>query len=91
MEKDSLKLRALRLFDIPQDAPGGLLHVEMTGNREVFVENHKGILEMSENEVVLCFGKGEKLHVTGTDITVSAMNSEEIRLSGRIESVGFGG
>ena len=50
-------VRASRLFDIPQDIPGGLLHIEMTGDREVFVENHKGILALSENEVILAFGK----------------------------------
>ncbi|MBQ6847253.1 MAG: YabP/YqfC family sporulation protein [Oscillospiraceae bacterium] len=91
MEKDSFRVRASRLFDIPQDIPGGLLHIEMTGDREVFVENHKGILELSENEVILSFGKAGKLHIQGSNLAVTAMNPEEIRLSGIIENVAFGG
>ncbi len=90
MEKDSLRVRASRLFDIPQDFPGGLLHIEMTGDREIFVENHKGILELSENEVILSFGKAGKLHIVGDNLAVTAMNSEEIRLSGKIGNVAFG-
>ena len=90
MEKENLMMKASRLFDLPGEALGGMLRVELTGNREVFVGNHKGILELSENEVVLSFGKKEKLHILGSNLIVSAMTTEEIRLSGIIDSVGFG-
>lgn len=90
MEKENLMMKASRLFDLPGEALGGMLRVELTGNREVFVGNHKGILELSENEVVLSFGKKEKLHILGRNLIVSAMTTEEIRLSGIIDSVGFG-
>lgn len=89
MEKDSFRVRASRLFDIPQDVGGGLLHIEMTEDREVFVGNHRGILELSENLVVLSFGKNGKLRIEGANLSVSAMNSEEIRLSGKISGVSF--
>lgn len=90
MEKENLMMKASRLFDLPGEALGGMLRVELTGNREVFVGNHKGILELSENEVVLSFGKKEKLHILGRNLIVSAMTTEEIRLSGIINTVGFG-
>ena len=90
MEKENLMMKASRLFDLPGEALGGMLRVELTGNREVFVGNHKGILELSEKEVVLSFGKKEKLHILGRNLIVSAMTTEEIRLSGIIDSVGFG-
>ena len=90
LEKDSLMMKASRLFDLPGDALGGMLRVELMGNREVFVGNHRGILELSENEVVLNYGKNDKLHILGDNLTVSAMTTEEIRLSGIIGSVSFG-
>lgn len=89
MPKESIRVRAAELFDIPADTGGGILHIEMSGNREVFVENHKGILELGENEVILNAGKGT-VRVLGQRLCVLAMNPEEIRLSGLIESVSFG-
>ncbi|MBQ4545188.1 MAG: sporulation protein [Oscillospiraceae bacterium] len=88
MQKDSFRVRAADLLDIPADIKGGLLHIEITGKREVFIENHKGILELSENEVTLNAGK-ETVRVLGQKLRVLAMNNNEIRLSGIIESVGF--
>ena len=88
MQKDNFRVRAADLLDIPADIKGGLLHIEMTGKREVFIENHKGILELSENEVTVNAGK-DTVRVVGQKLVVLAMNNDEIRLSGIIESVGF--
>lgn len=90
MSRESIRVRAAEMFDIPADTRGGLLHIEMTGNREVFIENHKGILELSDNEVTVNAGKGT-VRVVGQRLCVLAMNAEEVRLSGLIESVSFGG
>ncbi len=89
MQKESIRVRAAQLLDIPADTRGGLLHIEMTGNREVFIENHKGILELTDNEVQLNAGKGT-VKILGQRLCVLAMNGEEIRLSGQIDSVSFG-
>ncbi|MBQ8003763.1 MAG: YabP/YqfC family sporulation protein [Oscillospiraceae bacterium] len=88
MSKQSFIVRAADLFDVPADARGGLMHIEMTGNREVYVENHKGILELSETEVKLNMGKGS-VKVSGNGLAVLAMNAEEVRLSGVIEGISF--
>lgn len=86
MKKENLYVRAADIFDIPADPVGGLLHVEMTGGREVFVENHKGILELSENEAVLS-ADGKTLRITGDKIAVLAMNTSEVRFSGNIYGI----
>jgi len=88
MSRDSLIVRALEQLDIPTDTGGGIVHIELCGNREVFVENHKGILELGENEVLLNSGKG-RVRITGQNLAVLAMNRDEIRLAGKIESVSF--
>ncbi len=86
MKKESIYARAADIFDIPADPVGGLLHVEMTGDREIFVENHKGILELNDNTAVLS-ADGKTLKIVGDRITVLAMNSGEIRLGGNIHSI----
>lgn len=88
MSKQSFIVRAADLFDLPADVRGGLMHIEMTGNREVYIENHKGILELSETEVRLNTGSG-CVKITGADIGVIAMNADEIRLSGIIAGLSF--
>ncbi len=83
-------MRAAELLDVPADTLAGLLHIEMTGTKEVFIENHKGIIELSENEVTVNAGK-KVVHVLGQRLCVLSMNSEEVRLGGEIERVSFEG
>ncbi len=85
-----IRERASELFDIPGDTLAGLLHIEITGTKELLIENHKGIAELSENEVII---NAEKKSVTvrGQNMFVISMNSEELRIGGQIESIGFEG
>ncbi|MBR5543106.1 MAG: YabP/YqfC family sporulation protein [Oscillospiraceae bacterium] len=89
MERKSILRRAADAFDIPADVGGGILHIEISGRQEVFVENHKGILMLSEEEVEISSGRGT-VTVFGTKLSVLAMNTEEVRISGEIESIRFG-
>ena len=88
MNREDFHAGAARIFDIPADTQGGLLHVEMTGNREVFVENFKGIKELSENEVIINAGRRD-LRIIGDKLRIAAMNSNELRLFGNIGSISF--
>ena len=88
MNREDLHGNAARIFDIPADTRGGLLHIEMTGNREVFVENFKGIKELSENEVIINAGRRD-LRIIGDKLRIAAMNSNELRLFGNIGSISF--
>lgn len=88
MNREAFHSGAARIFDIPADICGGLLHIEMTGNREVFIENFKGISELSENEVIINAGR-KNLRITGDKLRIGAMNSNEMRLFGNIGSISF--
>ena len=88
MPKDSFRVRAAEFFDVPSDIEGGLLHIELKENRAIYIENHKGILELMENEVLLD-GGNHLVRVRGSRLCINAINTCEIRLSGQIESVSF--
>ena len=90
MEKKSIFRRTAEVFDIPTDIEGGAIHIEVSGRSEVFVENHKGILMLSEEEVEISLGR-ETLSVIGENLTVLAMNTAEVRIHGKINSVCFNG
>ena len=44
---------AAELFDLPADVVAGLPHVEVVGNREFYMENHRGILSYGGEEIAV--------------------------------------
>lgn len=89
MKKDSVIVKAADMLDVPVDVKGGLLHTEIESNREVFFENHKGIVSLSEEEIEINSPDG-CVFICGTRLKVSAMNAEELRISGVIDKIEFG-
>ena len=47
--------RTAEALDLPGDVLAGLPHIELTGNRELRMENHKGILAYGEEEIISLF------------------------------------
>ncbi len=80
--------RAAHALDIPAEAVAGVSYIEIIGTHEVLVENHKGILEYTENEVKVNTGKNI-LRITGQRLSVGSMNSNQLKLAGKIEAVQF--
>lgn len=87
MKKEELRNTFAELLDVPDETLGAL-HIEISSNREIFIGNHKGILELNSDGVSVNSGDGV-IKVVGGNMRVSAMNSDEIRLVGNIESVSF--
>ena len=89
MKKDRVILKAADMFDIPADIKGGLLHIETEGRRAVFLENHKGIVSISEEEIEINSPEGS-VFVSGSRLKVGAMNGDELKIEGVIEKIEFG-
>ena len=83
-----LLLQAADHLSIPADALTNIFHLELLGDRELYLENHKGIAEYSENEVVLR-GENRLIRIYGSNLNLCAMNDTELRLSGTIDSISF--
>lgn len=87
-KRDSLLKRAALIFDIPEDTIPGISRIEICGNNEVLIENHRGILEYDDTRLSVNVGK-HLLSIEGEDLTISAMNDLGLRLYGNIISVVF--
>lgn len=74
------------LFDLPPDVVAGLPHLELAGNRQLFVEHHRGILALSEDCVDVNTDIGT-LRVRGSCLCLMAMTAEELRIGGNLETV----
>lgn len=64
------------------------MRIELTGNREILVEGHSGIIEYNENVLRLSC-RDKILNIIGTSLRISMFSSEYILAAGEIESVTF--
>ena len=80
--------RMAELFDLPPDAAAGLSHMELLGDRQLFLEGHGGLLAYGTELIDVSVG-GAVLRVTGGGLTLKSMTDREVRIFGRIDSVEF--
>lgn len=85
---ESVLVRAADTFDLPADIVAGLPRMEILGNHELFLGNHKGILSYDGTQIDVG-GDGVVIRIVGEDLELRAMNADELRISGRIGRVEF--
>ena len=86
MEKKKVFLEAAELFDLPADVVAGLPHIEVVGNQEFFMEQHRGILSYSGEEIDIN-GDGSIVRVYGQGLELTSMTGEALRIRGEISRV----
>lgn len=86
MERRKMLSAVAELFDLPADVVAGLPRLEMVGNRQLYLEQHTGILTYSETQIDLNTADGV-LRVKGEKLFLLAMTGEEVRIGGRILAV----
>jgi sporulation protein YqfC len=77
-----------RVFDLPPDVVFDLPRVTMIGNRQLYIENHRGVLHFSEESLRLALSKGE-LEIRGRELVIRAILTEEVMIEGIIDSVNY--
>ena len=77
---------AAELFDLPIDLLSGLPHVELMGDRQFYMENHRGIISYSEDEIAIS-ADGVIVRVFGTKLELVSMTGEALRIRGKIQRV----
>ena len=80
--------RAAELFDLPADIVAGLCHLELLGDRQLFLEGHGGILPYGPEQIDVSAG-ALILRVSGEELTLCSMTDAEVRISGRIDKVEY--
>ncbi|WP_020615635.1 sporulation protein YqfC [Paenibacillus daejeonensis] len=88
MRHFSRKIRKLtaELLDLPQDVVFDLPRMTMIGDRQLYIENHRGVLHFSQDRLRLALSKGE-LEVSGADLVIRGIWTEEVFIEGRIEAI----
>ena len=85
-QKNAVLTEAAELFDLPADVVSGLPHVELVGNRQFYMERHKGILSYSGENIDI--NGGELIvRVRGQGLELVSMTGEALRIKGKIFGV----
>ncbi len=78
--------KTAQTFDLPVDAVAGLPRIELLGDRELRMENHKGILSYGTEEIHVSGGR-LVVRIAGSELELRAMNASELLITGHIQTV----
>ncbi|RJX38277.1 sporulation protein YqfC [Paenibacillus pinisoli] len=74
------------LLDMPQDVVYDLPRLTMIGDRQLYIENHRGVVHFSSDRLRLALSKGE-LEVTGSALVIRTIWTEEVFIEGVITNI----
>lgn len=87
-EKTSKKELFMESLQLPKDICMGAIRVTLTGNSEAWVENYRGILEYTD-QMILLQAKTCRVCFEGTRLTVDYYTNEDMKISGCICNVRY--
>ena len=73
---------------LPGEALGGELCLSAVGNRRLLIENHRGVLAYTEEEIRVGSERGQ-LVLRGGGLHLSAMDRSELLVAGRLQSIAW--
>ncbi|WP_050615817.1 sporulation protein YqfC [Bacillus testis] len=86
--KQKLKQLVTNTIDLPKDVMMDLPRITMVGQLHIYIENHRGLLAFSDEEIRLLLQQGQ-LSIKGNQFVIKAILPEEIMLEGIIHSVTY--
>ncbi len=89
-EKEPLsrKEQVVDTLKLPKDLLLGASIVTLTGNREAWIENYRGIVEYSDTFVLLQ-GKACQIGILGKELSIDYYTNEDMKITGYIECVRY--
>lgn len=73
---------------LPKDIVLGASIINVLGNREIWIENFKGILEYN-NEKILIQGKKYRILIQGKNLKITYYTKEEMKITGIIINISY--
>lgn len=79
---------ATGVLDVPQDLTMEMPRITMIGQLQMYIENHRGVLWFSNQELRLLLTKGQLL-IRGKNLIIRMILQEEVLVEGTIHQVVF--
>lgn len=87
-KKQKLSKTVADAFDLPREVIMDIPKISMVGNQQITIENHRGIIQYSDEKMRICITGGE-LIILGKNLIVDSIVPEEIKIYGKINNVMF--
>lgn len=75
-------------LNLPKDITRGAFILTAIGNRELYIENYKGILEYTR-DCIRIQGKNTYILVEGRNLTIDHYTEEDMMIKGQIFSIQY--
>lgn len=85
---DEIKKSLAEILELPKDIILDLPKIVMIGSLQIYIENHKGILEYTNNRIRINTKNGV-LRIIGKNLMLKNIVTEEIIVVGEINQVEF--
>lgn len=87
-EKIQKKAKLLESLQLPKDVCMGAMRITMTGNLEAWVENYRGLLEYTD-QTILLQGKNCQACFEGRGLSIDYYTNEDMKISGCIQCIRY--
>ncbi|WP_102345552.1 sporulation protein YqfC [Bacillus sp. Marseille-P3661] len=84
--RQQMKRWMTQKMELPADVMMDLPRITMIGQIHIYIENHRGLLKFSDQELRLLLKQGQLL-IKGNQFVLKTMLPEEILLEGKIDQV----
>lgn len=90
MEKEghTFKEKLAEACRIPKEVVLGYSLVSISGNKEIIIENYRGILEYNKEYIRVSSKKGQ-IKISGSNLNIEYLNNEEMKITGRILGIEY--
>lgn len=87
-KREAISKAMADFLEIPADIVLDLSKLTITGRSELYLENHKGIIEYSTVRMRINLSRGY-LEISGEDLQIQALMPDEMKIIGEISSVRY--
>ena len=87
-ESGTLRTRMAQATDLPKDVVLGVPVITITGSLEVSVENYRGILDYTKEQIRILCRKGE-VRILGRDLEIASYTNTDMKITGYIRKLEF--
>lgn len=86
--KKSMSEKAADLWGVPKDVVMNIPRLTISGDREIYIENHKGVAEYTDNSVRVLTAMG-MVKISGENLRISSIRAEDILICGAFKGIEY--
>ena len=75
-------------WGVPKDVIMDIPRITVSGDKEIYIEHHKGVSYCTQNEVRVVTGGGE-VCIFGENLVITAIRQEDIMVEGNFEKIEY--